>query len=142
MTRLDRYHGKRNVDRSGEPAGGKRTRGGARRFVIQEHDASSHHFDLRLEVAGVLRYWAIPKGPSTDPRAKRLAIETADHPLDYADFEGVIPPDAYGAGTVLLWDRGSCENLRASGSHPKGMEACLAEGLLEVWLAGEKLTGD
>ncbi len=87
--------------------------------------------------------WAVPKGPSTDPRDKRLAIRTEDHPLDYADFEGVIPEGEYGAGTVLIWDRGRYRNLRAGeeGEEPMDMQASLDDGLVEVWLEGEKLTG-
>ena len=111
------------------------------RFVIQKHDASNLHYDLRLEVDGVLKSWAVPKGPSTDPREKRLAIATEDHPLDYADFEGVIPEDEYGAGTVLVWDHGTYENITEAedGLHP--MSEALSDGHASVRLSGEKIRG-
>ena len=140
--KLDAYRSRRDFRKTGEPEGGGKSRGGGRRFVIQKHDASSLHYDFRLEVADVLVSWAVPKGLSTDPREKRLAIRTEDHPLDYADFEGVIPEGEYGAGTVLLWDRGTYRNLRArKGRNSQGMEDALDEGLIEVWLEGEKLRG-
>lgn len=107
------------------------------RWVIQQHAASSMHYDFRLEVDGVLKSWAVPKGPSMDPREKRLAVATDDHELDYADFEGVIPEDEYGAGEVLLWDRGRYRNLREGIS----IEESLDDGLVEVRLDGEKLQG-
>jgi DNA ligase D-like protein (predicted 3'-phosphoesterase) len=111
-------------------------------FVIQQHDASSLHWDFRIEVGGALRSWAVPKGPSTDPREKRLAIATEDHPLDYARFEGVIPEGEYGAGTVLVWDAGCYRNLTEDDD---GQEVVLAEALerghAEVWLEGRKLRG-
>ena len=107
------------------------------RFVIQLHDASQRHYDFRLEVGGVLKSWAVPKGPSTDPAEKRLAVEVADHDLDYADFEGVIPEGKYGAGTVMVWDRGSYRNLSDDTPLSEGLE----KGLVEVWLDGEKLGG-
>jgi DNA ligase D-like protein (predicted 3'-phosphoesterase) len=110
--------------------------------VIQEHQASRHHFDLRLEVDGALRSWALPKGPSTDPREKRLAVAVDDHPLEYADFEGVIPEGEYGAGTVIVWDAGPYRSLREGGDgEPLPMNVALEEGQAEVWLEGKKLRG-
>jgi len=107
------------------------------RFVIQLHDASQRHYDFRLEVDGVLKSWAVPKGPSTDPSEKRLAVEVDDHDLDYADFEGVIPEGEYGAGTVMVWDSGSYRNLAEGRSVAEGLK----DGLTEVWLDGEKIRG-
>jgi DNA ligase D-like protein (predicted 3'-phosphoesterase) len=139
--KLASYREKRDFSRTREPRGGK-YRGGGRRFVIQEHDASSLHYDFRLEFGGVLVSWAVPKGLSTDPRDKRLAIRTKDHPGSYIDFEGVIPEGEYGAGTVLVWDTGRYRNLRArKGPHSRSMERSLEDGLIEVWLEGEKLRG-
>jgi DNA ligase D-like protein (predicted 3'-phosphoesterase) len=108
----------------------------APRFVIHKHDASSLHYDFRLEVDGVLKSWAVPKGPSTDPRDKRLAIEVEDHQLAYGDFEGVIA-DGYGKGTVIVWDAGSYRNLDEHRSLSEALDA----GHVRVWLEGEKLTG-
>jgi DNA ligase D-like protein (predicted 3'-phosphoesterase) len=104
--------------------------------VIQKHAASSLHYDFRLEAGGVLKSWAVPKGPSTDPREKRLAMPTEDHPLGYAEFEGVIPEGEYGAGTVIVWDTGSYRNL---GDEP--LERTLERGHVKVWLEGRKLRG-
>jgi DNA ligase D-like protein (predicted 3'-phosphoesterase) len=106
------------------------------RFVIQKHDASSLHYDFRLEVNGVLKSWAIPKGPSLDPREKRLAVQVEDHQLDYYDFEGVIA-EGYGEGTVLVWDKGTYRNLDEN----RSMTEALDSGHVKVWLEGEKLTG-
>jgi DNA ligase D-like protein (predicted 3'-phosphoesterase) len=140
--KLKTYRDKRDLERSGEPPGGRRQASGSRRFVIQKHDASSLHYDFRLEIDGVLVSWAVPKGLSTDPADKRLAIRTEDHPLDYIDFEGVIPQGNYGAGTVLVWDTGTYRNLRArKGPASLGMGDALDDGLVEVWLDGEKLRG-
>jgi DNA ligase D-like protein (predicted 3'-phosphoesterase) len=139
--KLKEYTRKRNFRKTTEPAGarGKKT---AARFVIQKHDASHLHYDFRLAIHGVLVSWAVPKGLSTDPRDKRLAIQTEDHPLDYIDFEGVIPAGQYGAGTVLVWDTGRYRNLRADKTGDgKSMSASLREGLIEVWLEGSKLSG-
>jgi DNA ligase D-like protein (predicted 3'-phosphoesterase) len=105
------------------------------RFVIQKHAANSLHYDFRLEAGGVLKSWAVPKGPSTDPRAKRLAVEVEDHPLGYADFEGVLGA-GYGAGAVIVWDTGTYRNLTE-----EPVEAALDKGHLTIWLEGEKLRG-
>ncbi|EPX76679.1 DNA polymerase ligase N-terminal domain-containing protein [Salipiger mucosus] len=139
--KLSRYRDKRDFSRSSEPRGS--AGGGSNRplFVIQKHDASSLHYDVRLEVDGVLRSWAVPKGPSTDPREKRLAIATEDHPLDYADFEGVIPESDYGGGTVLIWDRGPYENITEKEDGLRPMSEALEAGHALVWLEGEKLSG-
>jgi DNA ligase D-like protein (predicted 3'-phosphoesterase) len=109
----------------------------APRFVIQKHHATSLHYDFRLEVDGVLKSWAVPRGPSTDPREKRLAMEVEDHGLDYADFEGVIEEGSYGAGPVIVWDNGTYENLLEDQS----MSEALERGHARVWLHGHKLRG-
>ena len=139
--KLSRYYEKRRFDKTPEPRGGASKTGG-RRFVIQKHAARRLHYDFRLEIDGVLVSWAVPKGPSTDPSDKRLAVQTEDHPLDYADFEGTIPKSEYGGGTVMVWDRGTYRNLRANkGRQSRSMEDSLTDGLVEVWLEGEKLRG-
>jgi len=141
--RLKEYKRKRDFSRTSEPSGadtGKTgTAGGSQRFVIQKHDARNLHYDFRLEIDGVLVSWAVPKGPSTDPREKRLAVRTEDHPLDYADFEGAIAEGEYGGGTVLVWDRGNYRNLKED--EGVSMADALAGGHLTVWLEGEKLRG-
>jgi DNA ligase D-like protein (predicted 3'-phosphoesterase) len=104
-------------------------------FVIQKHDATSLHYDFRLEVDGVLRSWAVPKGPSTDPRDKRLAMEVEDHPLSWGKFEGVIGA-GYGAGRVIVWDRGTYRPL-SDGDFGEALDA----GHASFWLEGEKLRG-
>jgi DNA ligase D-like protein (predicted 3'-phosphoesterase) len=110
-------------------------------FVIQKHDASRLHYDFRLEVDGVLKSWAIPKGPSADPQEKRLAIPTEDHPLEYAGFEGVIPEGEYGAGAVLVWDTGKFRNITEKKGVALDLPEALAHGHLKVWLEGRKLKG-
>lgn len=139
--RLRDYREKRDFARSSEPEGGTERTSDTPRFVIQKHDASTLHYDFRLEVDGTLRSWAVPKGPSTDPREKRLAIATEDHPLDYADFEGVIPEDQYGGGTVLIWDRGTYRNITEKDDGLRPMPDALEDGHALVWLEGEKITG-
>jgi DNA ligase D-like protein (predicted 3'-phosphoesterase) len=141
---LAEYREKREFGKTPEPAGKKESRqtGPGRIFVIQKHAASTLHYDFRLEVGGVLKSWALPKGPSTNPREKRMAIATEDHPLDYADFEGIIPRGEYGAGTVMVWDTGPYRNIRAEKEEEKtSMEESLAEGKVEVWLEGRKIRG-
>lgn len=141
--KLKEYQEKRDFRSSKEPQGGNGRQAHEQPiFVIQKHDASSLHYDFRLEMDGVLKSWAVPKGPSTDPSVKRLALPTEDHPLEYADFEGVIPEGEYGAGTVMVWDTGPYRNLRAE-KEDDGRSMCdaLDDGKLEVWLEGEKLKG-
>ena len=141
--RLKTYLDKRDFSRTPEPTAGRSGQGQPPLFVIHKHDARNLHYDLRLEIDGVLKSWAVPKGPSTDPRDKRLAVQTEDHPLDYADFEGVIPEHQYGGGTVLVWDVGSFRNLKVDddGNETKSLSDCWHQGHLTVWLEGQKLTG-
>ena len=141
MASLDEYLKKRDFRGTPEPAGNGDTGSPEPVFVIQKHEASTLHYDFRLEVDGVLKSWAVPKGPSTDPADKRLAQPTEDHPLDYTTFEGVIPEGHYGAGTVLVWDLGPYRNLRAEEDEPVSMQEALDEGKVEVWLEGQKLQG-
>jgi DNA ligase D-like protein (predicted 3'-phosphoesterase) len=140
---LHDYLEKRDFERTPEPRGsGKRPDASDPIFVIQEHRASTHHFDFRLQVGEVLKSWAVPKGPSTDPSEKRLAIPTEDHPLEYAEFEGVIPQDEYGGGVVLVWDAGPYENLKHDDDgDPVPLEDQVKAGHLTVWLHGEKIRG-
>jgi DNA ligase D-like protein (predicted 3'-phosphoesterase) len=141
----DRTYGeKRDFRRTPEPRGSARRRRRSRTpiFVVQQHAARSLHFDLRLEVDGVLKSWAVPKGPSTNPRDKRLAMPTEDHPMEYAEFEGVIPRGEYGAGPVIVWDRGTYENrtVDRQGREVPAAEA-IEEGELKMRLHGEKVNG-
>lgn len=132
---LKKYQQRREFAKTPEPKGSiKKT--ASQKFVIQKHDASHLHYDFRLEIGGVLVSWAVPKGPSLNPKIKRLAIQTEDHPLEYGGFEGTIPEGEYGGGTVMIWDYGTYKNLKA-----KTMTACLKEGRIEVELRGEKLQG-
>lgn len=137
---LKEYKRKRNLKKTPEPSG-RRSRSSKQRFVIQKHDATSLHYDFRLEVAGVLKSWAIPKGPSTNPKDKRLATLTEDHPVDYIDFEGTIPEGEYGAGTVIVWDTGTFENLSESDGREVPLPEALEDGHAKVWLEGEKIRG-
>ena len=136
--KLERYRSKRDLSKSGEPSGAAERCGRSDpMFVIQKHAARSLHYDFRLEVDGVLASWAVPKGPSTDPRDKRLAIQVEDHPLDYGDFEGVIGEGNYGAGSVIVWDTGTYEKLVDDQSMAEAIDA----GHVSVWLHGQKLRG-
>lgn len=136
---LKEYHEKRNTAKSGEPQGKSSPSGKKLKFVIQKHDATNLHYDFRLEIAGTLKSWAVPKGPSTDPKVKRLAIQTEDHPMDYRDFEGVIPEGEYGAGTVMVWDRGTYRPLDQG--KQRSFESAWKGGHLTFWLNGKKLQG-
>src|SRR6202163_4988015 len=130
---LEEYKRKRRFEETPEPPPKVATKGG-NRFVVQKHDATRLHYDFRLEMDGVLKSWALPKGPSLDPTAKRLAVHVEDHPIAYGGFEGVIPKDEYGGGTVMLWDRGWWE--------PVGDPAvAYAMGDFKFILHGEKLHG-
>src|SRR3954470_6776176 len=134
---LDEYRRKRSAGRTPEPFGQERPSDGAVRpgiFVVQKHAATRLHYDLRLEWDGVLKSWAVPQGPCPDPAQKRLAMETEDHPVEYADFEGVIPAGNYGAGPMIVWDRGQWE---PRGDPAEGVMA----GMLLVELKGFKLKG-
>lgn len=132
--KLDVYHRKRNFERTPEPAGNRATSRRRFRYVIQKHAARRLHYDLRLELNGTLKSWAVPRGPSLDPREKRLAVHVEDHPIEYGKFEGVIPKKQYGAGTVLVWDRGV---WKPEGDPAEGYR----RGRLRFELQGEKLRG-
>jgi bifunctional non-homologous end joining protein LigD len=132
--RLAKYRAMRNFERTAEPAGGEAAPGN--RFVVQRHRARRRHYDLRLELGGVLVSWAVPKGPTLDPKARRMAVHVEDHPLEYADFEGVIPHGEYGGGDVIVWDRGTWEPVDT-----EDPEQALADGNLHFDLFGDKLAG-
>lgn len=144
---LTKYKSRRDFRRTPEPSGQSKDAPKLKKdrnpiFVIQQHDATTLHFDFRIEVDGVLKSWAVPKGPSTDPTEKRLAIATEDHPLQYADFEGVIPKDQYGAGTVLVWDAGPYKNISKDEEGDEiPIRKALKRGTAEIWLEGKKLRG-
>ncbi len=140
--KLDKYKEKRDFSKTREPGGDKKSSSKKNIFVIQEHQSSNHHFDFRIQSGDVLKSWAVPKGPSTDPDEKRMAQPTEDHPLDYADFEGEIPEGEYGAGTVIVWDTGTYKNMREEKEDDgKNIEESYEDGKIEIWLEGEKLKG-
>ncbi|MGD2123403.1 MAG: DNA polymerase ligase N-terminal domain-containing protein [Gemmatimonadota bacterium] len=140
---LKDYLEKRDFSKTPEPPGRVEDEEGKTPvFVVHKHDASNLHYDFRLQSGDVLKSWAVPKGPSTDPSEKRLALPTEDHPLAYAEFEGVIPEDEYGGGVTLVWDAGIYKNLKTD---PEGEEVSLEDqiddGHLTVWIEGEKIVG-
>ncbi len=135
--KLSKYRSKRDFSKTAEPSGESTVASSVRpRFVIQKHDASHLHYDLRLELDGVFKSWALPRGPALDPKEKRLAVEVEDHPLEYGDFEGTIPEGEYGGGTVMLWDRGYWEP-----EGDKSAEEQLKSGNLKFRLDGRRLHG-
>jgi bifunctional non-homologous end joining protein LigD len=142
---LEKYVAKRDFSKTAEPESGKSSDRNKLHFVIQKHDASRLHYDFRLEMEGVLKSWAVPKGPSTDPKTKRLAMMVEDHPYDYKDFEGIIPQGEYGGGTVIVWDEGTyepIETIKGKKAQEKHLLNQLKEGSLKIKLNGEKLHGE
>src|SRR5262245_20153949 len=136
---LNEYDRKRNFAETPEPKGRiKKSKASGQTFVIQKHKATRLHYDLRLEMEGVLRSWAVPKGPSFDPSDRRLAVQVEDHPVDYGDFEGTIPKGNYGAGTVIVWDKGTYELTDDYGTDPV---AGWQQGKLHILFHGEKMHG-
>src|SRR5690554_3897035 len=130
------YRAKRDFARTQEPSGKAKAKAADKlSFVVQKHDASRLHYDFRLELDGVLKSWAVTRGPSTNPADKRLAVRTEDHPLDYGDFEGTIPEGEYGGGTVMLWDEGTWEPV---GDPRAGLE----KGDLKFRLHGKRMKGE
>ncbi len=143
---LSLYKKKRSFTKTPEPEGGKSTSKNQLVFVVQKHDASHLHYDFRLEMEGVLKSWAIPKGPSLNPEDKRLAMMVEDHPFDYRTFEGIIPEGNYGAGTVIVWDEGTYEPLENASNNKKENEKNLLRqlhaGSLKFVMHGKKLKGE
>jgi bifunctional non-homologous end joining protein LigD len=141
---LKEYVKKRVFEKTPEPTAGNPSTSGLH-FVVQKHDASRLHYDFRLEMNGVLKSWAIPKGPSLNPDDKRLAMMVEDHPYDYKDFEGQIPEGNYGAGTVIVWDQGTYDTLEPSPSKKAAEKSLLSQlksGSLKFRLFGKKLRGE
>ncbi|MFP5080187.1 DNA ligase D [Pedobacter sp. JCM 36344] len=142
---LEKYNTKRDFSKTAEPKAGTSSDKNKLLFVIQKHDASHLHYDFRLEMDGVLKSWAVPKGPSTDPKAKRLAMMVEDHPFDYRSFEGIIPKGEYGGGTVIVWDKGTyepIEEIKGKNAQEKHLLEQLKSGSLKIRLHGEKLEGE
>lgn len=139
---LSQYKRKRNLSKSKEPKAVRKSTKEGRIFVLQKHYAKTTHFDLRFELNGVLKSWAVPKGVSRSTKDKRLAIQTEDHPLDYAKFEGSIPKGHYGAGEVDLVDTGKYYNVKIDENGKLvSLRKCFKEGYLELYLSGRKIKG-
>jgi DNA ligase D-like protein (predicted 3'-phosphoesterase) len=139
--KLRSYRAKRDFKRTPEPSGRRKRASREPRFVVQEHQARALHWDFRLEAGGVLASWAVPKGPSLNPADKRMAMRTEDHPIEYAEFEGIIPEGEYGAGQVIVWDQGTYRNLTERRGKEVPIEKAISGGHVTVWLDGEKLSG-
>ena len=139
---LAAYRKKRDFKKTPEPAGKAAYRPSRQPiFVVQKHDASTLHYDFRIESGGVLKSWAVPKGPSTNPKEKRLAMPTEDHPKEYAKFEGVIPEGEYGAGPSIVWDSGTYRNLSEKNGQEIPIDQAIRQGRVKIWLDGKKLKG-
>ena len=142
VDKLEAYRSKRDFAKTREPEGSGGIKPGDKpRFSVQKHRSKRLHYDLRLEVGGVLKSWAVPKGPSLDTKTKRLAVPTEDHPLDYIDFEGTIPVGEYGAGTVIVWDIGTYENTTSAEGKEVPIAEALERGHATFILSGKKLRG-
>ncbi len=139
--KLKEYSKKRDFEKTTEPKPHVGKKGDKSIFAVQKHESSHLHYDLRIEINGVLKSWAVPKGPSLNPKDKRLAILTEDHPIDYADFEGIIPEGNYGAGVVMVWDIGTYKNINEKNGKLIEMEKSFEDGHIIVKLDGEKLKG-
>ncbi|HYC33307.1 MAG TPA: DNA polymerase ligase N-terminal domain-containing protein [Gemmatimonadales bacterium] len=139
--KLAEYRRKRDFRRTAEPRGGRARRTKRLAFVIQKHAASHLHFDLRLELDGVMKSWAVPKGPSLDPSVKRLAMQVEDHPMEYNTFEGTIPAGEYGGGTVMVWDRGTYGYGGDDPDPVEGLRKGYAKGDFKFVLSGKRLRG-
>jgi bifunctional non-homologous end joining protein LigD len=139
--RLTDYRRKRDFTRTREPEGGKRKPSSRLAYVIQKHEASRLHYDLRLELDGVMKSWAVPKGPSLDPAVKRLAIHVEDHPIEYNQFEGTIPEGEYGGGTVMIWDHGTYTSATDEGDPEAALRDGYRRGDFKIVLRGKRLRG-
>lgn len=137
---LEVYNSKRDFEVTPEPSGNLKEHK-KNLFVIQKHEATALHYDFRIESEGVLKSWAVPKGPSPDPKVRRMAIPTEDHPMDYADFEGTIPHGHYGGGTVMVWDIGTFQNITKKDGKTIPLKKAIDEGHFSIWIDGEKVKG-
>jgi DNA ligase D-like protein (predicted 3'-phosphoesterase) len=138
---LDAYRAKRDFSKTPEPSGQRRPAKAGNAYVIQKHAARRLHYDVRFEVEGVLKSWAVPRGPSMNPTDKRLAVPTEDHPMEYASFEGTITPGEYGGGAVIVWDAGVYDVLPRSDGSETTMAEAIDRGHFKIWLHGVKLNG-
>ena len=146
MAELEKYKAKRNFKNTGEPEGGK-PHSAKLAFVVQKHAASHLHYDFRLEIIGVLKSWAVSRGPSMDPEERRLAMPVEDHPYDYKEFEGIIPKGEYGGGAVIVWDEGWYEpatddKLKDKAAQEHWMSNNYCKNAIKITLHGHKLKGD